>query len=265
MYETLILELTKAILKKDMNLKSDITHLIKESFRPGTELYKELKLYHALDKTKQASHSTAEKIMTEVKKSHKTIDKKSLVIEQDDLVRKMKKSLPDNVMNNFVPNYKSLATIYQIFNTRASIKTRIILENTIIDQMRTPLNESQNNKMIPIDNLVYKTFTKKFNQEYSEHLLEEQKKLLSKYVSSFTDNGLELKTYLNEEIKRLKSALSDSLLLNEISSDDDMLNKTKQIISVLESYKTKIPNKEMVRKVIKIQGLAHEMEKDATN
>ena len=36
LYETLILELTKAILKKDLELKNKITKLIKESFRYDT-------------------------------------------------------------------------------------------------------------------------------------------------------------------------------------------------------------------------------------
>ena len=265
LYETLILELTKAILKKDLAAKRGIARMIKESFSAGTELHKELKLYHALDKTEYINPNTAEKIISEVKNSHAFIDKLALSSEQASLVGKIKKNLSNEVLNNFVPNYKSLATIYQIFNSSAPIKTRVILEETVVKNMCISHDEGTTDRMVPIDNLVYKTFIKKFNQEYSTSLLKEQKLLLSSFISSFTDNGLQLKIYLNNEIKRLKSDLSDSLSCEEISSDDGMTNKTRQIISELESYKSKKPDKEMVRQVIKIQSLTHEIKEDATN
>ena len=70
-----------------------------------------------------------------------------------------------------------------------------------------------------ISNLTYKTFTNKFNESYSETLSEEQKSLLSKYILSFVDNGLELKMFLNEEIGRLKKEVSSSREIEEISSE----------------------------------------------
>ena len=69
------------------------------------------------------------------------------------------------------------------------------------------------------------------------NFLTEQKELLSKLVSSFADNGLQLKTFLNEEIFRLKSDLKKSLLIEEFVADDQMATKAKNVISILESYK----------------------------
>ena len=263
LYEALVLELTKAILKKDLELKNKITKLIKESFRYNTILYQELKLYHALSKTQNVNPRTAEKIFSEVKERRQNLDKKRLVSEQSTLVRKIKKSLSPDVMDNFVPNYKSFATIYQIFNHRVPIKTKVLLENSIIKQMSISPEEAQKQKMVPIDNLVYKTFTKKFNQEYAAELLSEQKELLSKFVSSFVDNNLQLKTYLNEEIKRLKNELNKSLMMEEFVLDKEMQTKAKDVINILESYKHKHPGKEMVQQVIKVQSLVHEIKENA--
>ena len=265
LYEMLILELTKSILKKDMDLKNKITKIIKESFGRNTMLYQDLKLYHALSKTKNVRQTTAEKIIAEVKDIRRNLDKKSLLSEQNKLSRQIKKSLSDEVMNNFIPSYKSLATIYQIFNQNAPIKTKVLLENEIIKQMSISPEEAERRKMVPIDNLVYKTFAKKFNQEYSHELLSEQKELLSKFISSFMDNSLQLKTYLNEEVARLKSELRQSLLIEEFVSDKEMLKKTKQIMAILESYKQRQPEKEMVQQVIKIQSLVHEIKHNAVN
>ena len=166
LYETLILELTKAILKRDILLKNQITKIIKESFHHNTALYAELKLYHAISKTENVRMLTAEKIITEVKRSRTSIDKKDLLSEQNKLARKIKKHLSDEVMNNFVPNYKSFATIYQIFNQNIPIKTRVLLENEVINNMSISSGAAKKEKMVPIDNLIYKTFAKKFNKEY---------------------------------------------------------------------------------------------------
>ena len=264
LYEALVIELTKAILKKDESSKTKIASLIKESFRFDTSLHQELKLYHSLTKTQNAHPRTAERILSEVLKQREIIDKKRLLSEQNKLVRKIKKMLPEDTFNNFVPNYKSLATIYQIFNQRSTIKTKVLLENQIIKGMI--LSEAKDkDQMVPIDNLVYKTFTKKFNTEYSGELLKEQKELLSKFVSSFVDNGLRLKLYLNEEISRLKKDLKKSLMMEEIISDATMTNKVQAIIESLEEFKNEEPKKEMIQKVIKVQGLIHEIKSDGVN
>ena len=167
-------------------------------------------------------------------------------------------------MSNFVPNYKLFATISQIFNHRVPINTRVLLENEVVGQM-TVRTEEEKQKMVPIDNLIFKTFAKKFNEKYSNGLLKEQKILLSKFSSSFADNGLGLKAYLNEEVARLKKELKKSLLIKEFVEDSEMGVRAKEVLSVLESYKQQKPDKEMIRQVIKIQSLAHEIKTDATN
>jgi|TARA_Y100000034_G_scaffold116403_1_gene154702 hypothetical protein len=265
LYETLVLELTKALLRGDEDSKKEITILIKESFKYGTLLHKELKLYHSITKTKNVTSLTAEKILAEVKRARSAIDKKSLLSEQNKLGRKIKKILPAETMTNFVPSYKTLATIYQVFNAEVPISTRVLLENEIVGVMAATQKEKNKQKMVPIDNLVYNTFAKKFNQEYSDELLKEQKELLAKFVSSFSDNGLQLKTYLNEEVARLKGELKKSLLIKEFVSDKSMATKAKDVLSILDSYKTKPPGKEMVQQVIKIQSLVSEIKIDAAH
>ena len=70
-----------------------------------------------------------------------------------------------------------LATISQIFQSvELDIKTRVLLENEIIGQMSISAKEAQKKKMVSIDNIVYKTFTKKFNREYSNELLDRTKR-----------------------------------------------------------------------------------------
>jgi len=260
LYETLIQELTKTVISNNKDLQDEITNLIKESFSKDSMMYRELKLYRAISHTREVNVLTAEKIVNEVKSRHKDLNKKQLVCEQNKVVRRIRKILSDDVFSNFVPNYKDLASISQIFNQRISVKSKVLLENSLVNKMAQKAKEE---KMIPIDNLVYKSFVKKFNEEYKNKLLEEQRILLNKFITSFYNKGAELNIYLNEEVGRLKNELENSLKREEFLTDEQMSENAKKVLNLLESYKNKKPNKEMVEEVIKIQGLVQEIRTDA--
>tara|TARA_Y100001973_G_C5164802_1_gene315500 strand:- start:401 stop:1222 length:822 start_codon:yes stop_codon:yes gene_type:complete len=257
LYESLIRELTKSIINKDDERKEKIISVIKEHFSEDTLLYRELKLYGALNETYRLSPNMAEKLIFEVKKEHSTIDKKKLFVEQTKLINKINKAISKSIFSNFVPNYKDLATIYQVFNTN-SVKKKVLLEQSIFGRL-THRSKNEDANMKTMDNLVYKSFVKRFNGKYSEKLLEEQKELLNKYITSFLDNGVELKVYLNEEIVRLKENVSDALSLKEIQEDSDMLMKTKEVMNILENFKKEKIDKVLINKVLKIQDLVKEI------
>jgi len=259
LYEVLIQELTKSVLSKDSEKQNKIVSLVKESFSRNTAMYHELKLYHAITHTKDVSTSTAEKILNEAKLRHSQLDKKNLISEQNKVTRKIRKFLSNEAFSNFVPNYKDLASVAQIFNNKSSVKAKVLLENELVEKMSSSKTEKP---MVPMDNIVFKSFVKRFNEEYGDKLLQEQKSLLNKFIASFNNNGVELKAYLNEEIGRLKKELKESFTKEEFQSDAQMLEGANKVLATLDSYQTIKPNKEMVEEVIKIQGLVREINSD---
>ena len=116
------------------------------------------------------------------------------------------------------------------------------------------------NELKPIDNLVYKTFSGKFNEIYSEGLLNEQKELLNRYIFSFTDNSVDIKIYLNEELARLHTALDTALLSEHVKTDETMVKSTNSVISMIEGFRVQPVNKALIESVLKIQNLVHEIE-----
>jgi len=257
LYETVVKELTKAIFKENKSLVKELTGLLVEHFKKNTILRKELNLYKSLYETRNVSEKVAEKLIFEVRISHQKLDKKKIFSEQSVLIKKMNRVISKNAFSNFVPNYKSLATIYQIFNDDTPAKSRVLLEDNVSKRLSSKkINEEE---MRPVDDIVYKTFIKKFNEEYSSKLLNEQGELLSKYISSFVDNGIELKIFLNEEVARLKKTLTGSLKMKEVQEDHGMLNKTKEVLEVLENFKKTKINKALVERILKIQNLAKEI------
>ena len=85
------------------------------------------------------------------------------------------------------------------------------------------------------------------------------KNLLQKYIVSFDDNGVQLKIFLNEELGRLKTLVKESLGQEDVSSDSNMINKTKKVLSVIENFKSKPFDKTMLIQVLKIQNLVKEI------
>lgn len=263
LYETLIVELTKAVMKNDTLTKQFIVVTLQEHFMPSTILWEDLQFYKALSEPEELDVYTAEKLLFEVKKDRATINAKNLFTEQSRLIRKINKNLSKSVYSNFVPGYRSLATISQIFNHDLTTKQRVLLEKElmkILSFSETPVQPKQE-EIVPIDSLSYKIFVNKFNEQYGSGLLEEQRTLLSNFVMSVSDNGLTLRVYLNEELHRLRSVISQSLMLSEVKSDRSMMAATQEVIELIESFKNVAEiDEKMIRRILDMQTLASEIQ-----
>ena len=259
LFEVLVRELTKSVIQKRSDYGIKISRIVKEHFGKGTLLKKELEIYKSLQGEGLQPY-VAEKLIFEAKSQYNKLDKQKVFEEQSELIKKINKELTTDVFSQFVPNYKSIATIHQIFNSSLSPKKKVLLENVVFETLTSTekLTESKESK---VDSLVIKKFVERYNRQYEAATLhEEQKKLLQKYVMSFSDNGLDLNIYLNEEVGRLKDALSRNSSVKEIAEDKEMLEKSKTILSILESFKEQAVSGDMVKKVLRVQNLVREIQ-----
>jgi len=262
-YEALIREATVATMKNDTQRKESAVRLIKKHFKLGTLLRRDLECYRSLYENQSLDRLTSEKILREVKIQKRLIDPSGLFKQQTTLIHDVNTELSPAAFNIYVPNYKTLATIAQIFSDKVSPKDQVILENAIAINMGELMAEQK--VEAPIDNVVYKTFVNKFNSKYKDELLDEQKELLSYYISSFLDNALQLKMFLNEEVSRLKVKLEEAKNVDEIKSDKEMLNKTNQVIERLNSYSKETISEEVLMTVMRTQALVKEIYNDGSN
>jgi hypothetical protein len=263
LFEALVRELTRAAIRKDANASTVCKAILKEHFSVGTVLHSELKLYRALYETYNLSRPSAEKLLKEIRESYtKMTQKKSEEIfsEQSAVIKKINEDVSTSVFSNFVPQYKNLATVYQIFNGGLPPEKRILLEEVVCDSLSGAPPSAKEKKTHQVDNLVMKNFVKKFNDRYGGSLHEEQNTLLNNYVLSFSDNGLSLKAFLHEEIGRLRNAVNGGIQKEEISNDNDMTNKANQVIDMLNSFSKKKVDSAMLENVLKVQSLVREIE-----
>jgi hypothetical protein len=110
--------------------------------------------------------------------------------------------------------------------------------------------------------LVVKTFTENFNKKYAG-LLESQRKLLEHYIVSFLDNGVDFKLFLAEQLSAIKNDIKDSLKLDEVKNDKEMVESTKKTLSIVENFDISSFGKKDLIKVLKLQNLVNEYAKDA--
>jgi len=256
LFEALIREMTKSAVKQDKKRKNKIFTVLQEYFKKGTILSRELDLYKALLESKNLNESTAMRLLYEVKKDYQKLDLKEIFNQQTKLINEINKTITKDVFVNFVPFYKDAATVYQFFHdSEVSAKSRLVLEN----QMAELLSESKTEdevKFPKIDNLAFKTFLQKYNSTYSKTLLSEQKELLSKYITSFSDNGLQFKIFLNEEVGRLRENITQKV---QNDPESELSKKLDEVLNVIDDFKGSRIDSNLVQKVLKIQNLMGEI------
>jgi len=258
LYEILIRHLTSSILEQNERKKEKVSKIIRKHFRKGSLLREELEIYKLMITEDRHGYHVAEKLIFEAKKAFSRMNKENLFVEQTGVIKAINIVLGKGAYSVFVPNYKSLATIQQIFNDQTPIKTRVLLEAKIIHSL-CDQQSVEGKKMSSVDNIVYKTFVKNFNSHYGEVLFQEQKDLLGKYINSFSDNGLELKIYLNDEVVRLKNLIEASLKKEEVPLQEEVVEKIKKVLTVIDELKQQEVDQEMVERILKIQSLVKEI------
>ena len=255
LYEALIKEYTKAIVGKDNDTQTKITNILKEFFKKNTPLSDELTIYEELLTVVGLNEQQSKRLMFEVKQDYLSLDRRLVFNEQTKLLKRIHESLSNKLFSIFLSNYRKIATVGQFLNSESlSASQRIMVENKIFDLLTS--TPSTNSGIQHIDNLTLKTFTNKFNESYKHSLMEEQKALLTHYITSFSDNGVGLKSYMNEEIGRLKIEVK---YLSEVSEYKD---KFSQILTKLDNYVKTPIDESMIKEVFYIQDLLHEVKKN---
>jgi hypothetical protein len=255
-YEVLTKELTKAILDKNAIRKLSIMGILKEHFTQGTLLAEELNLYNVLLKTRYIQPKVAERLLVETKTAHGHLDENAIFDAQSKLIAAINKGLGQDVWSNFIPNFKTLASVDSIFSSKTAVKKRVLFEQAAIDTMSTTPNSDTLETMVPIDTLTYGSFIKKYNEKYGD-LHQEQKELLNRFITSFADDGFELRLYLNEELSRLKGLLSKTA---EADLKPLISQKTAQVTDYLNEFKKRDFFDGDLKKILKTQELVRELQ-----
>ena len=257
LYECLLKELTKAIVREQHDRKETIIKMIKENFKKGSPLKEDLDVYRSVLECKKMSKEFASRFLVETKKDFENLDRRAIFNQQTKLIKQINETLSPNAFANFVSNYKDINSLGAYFSSKLKAKSRLLVESRLLGLMT---NEKQQLKeMKHIDNLTYSTFVKKFNETYSNSLRTEQRDLLTNYIVSFSDNGLGLKAFLNDEISRLKEEVYKCTKKPKISENKAFLAKTERVLKQLDGYAKTPITEAIVKEIFYIQDLVAEV------
>ena len=214
---------------------------LKKHFNKKTELLKEYKIYHTLATKKYSRDSQATMLIEELVKAHNRLNKSQLRREKFNLIKEIKQTY--NVNDFFkakITNYKIMASIFNLLeNKKASPISIVNSKVTLLEHITgkqtkpktNPVLENYNKQDKDTRLLTYKVLLEKFNDKY-KGLEENQQTLLKEYVNSVT-NSPALKSYINQEIKKVKQSLTKYSKKVEDKVVSIKLNETKSMIKPL--------------------------------
>ena len=212
LFEFLLRQITSDVLNEN---NGTAVKIVKEKFNENTELGKELALYNVLITKKFKSDTKADYFINEVMKARNDLNNSVLRRERYNLIKEIQSNYNlQKFMSSKVPNYKTYASIYTLFEYDKSLSPDQKTESffNIVEHVTTNDNSiklSETVRTLPDDEdlriLTYKTLLEKFNQKYTK-LSGAQKNLLREYINNVSNTN-SLKDTLKEIVKGLKQDL----------------------------------------------------------
>ena len=258
LYESLLREYTKAKIENDAKRLIEVKNLLVEFFSEGKILKEELKIYKAVLDTESIDKELAEKILAEAKRLYLGINQDHIFQQQSSMIAKVNRKLTPKFFSNYVPNYKNIATLQQIFGQKASIPARMLMERQVIEKMISSKEtiEQINEK---IDKYVIHSYLNAFNKKYSD-LLENQKNLLKKYMTSSEDDNTDFIVFLNEELQNIENRLNVAHNVAEVKEDKEILKKLVEVKKRFKAAREEEVDEKYLQKILKFQKLVYELE-----
>jgi hypothetical protein len=246
LFEMLVRKLTSETLSSSKTTTVDI---IKKYFGKNTELAKELYLYNSLLKEQYKSEAQALDYIRTIKSTHSKLNQSLLKRQRYNLVKEISQRFNfDDISKIHINNYKTLASIYMIFeyqetdNPKQLLECKnVILENGMIVERKQPTKdltlEAFQSQPKDVRLLTYKLMIDKFNEKYSNNLDESQKQLLNKYITNVNDTNA-LKEYVQTIIPAIKKDLAAQAKLITDKVTQIKVQKLSEMLCTVENMKT---------------------------
>ena len=261
LFELLVRRIASDILAGKDSLALEV---IKNHFKKGTELSKELKMYQALTKENFDSQYKAQEFVNIILQERVNLNEAILRRQKYNLIKSIKESF---VMEDFfkyrVSNYREMASVFKLFENTQSVSPKEYVEckNVILETITKAdvkvITESVDKDYAALPKeirmLAYKFLVDSFNSKYT-NLSESQKKVLRTYINN-VDNSENLRKFIVTEVKRLKGEFSKIKLTDIVSQI-----KLKETVNLMDNIaKSKIISESQVLSILRYHELLDEV------
>ena len=155
LFELLTRQITVDLMESDSSKAVDI---VKKYFKNGTQLGKEYELYKILTETKYSTESRAEALIDAVMGSRKKLNNSTIKREKYNLIKEIRDCYGmKDFFNTKLPNYKVLASIYNIFEGESArndygpvvqTDSKVVVMENITHQTSSDIKKSKNKSLI---------------------------------------------------------------------------------------------------------------------
>lgn len=245
---------------------SPALEVIKNHFKKGTELSKELKMYQALTKETFDSQYKAQEFVNIILQERGNLNESILRRQKYNLIKSIKESF---VMEDFfkyrVTNYREMASVYKLFEhtQSSSPKEYVECKNTILEVITKKdveivtevTNKEYASQPKEVRMLAYKFLIDSFNSKYTK-LSESQKLILRNYINN-VDNSVKLRKFVVTEVNKLKSEFSKIKINDKVTQI-----KLKETVNLIDNIiSSKVISETQVLSLLRYHELLQELRK----
>ena len=255
-HEQLVRYVASSLIAEDKRSAEKAVQLIAKHFKPGTELYKEFRLFNAMVNIPVSSRSLAERVLVESKRAAKGHSSQKLRKEKSLLIKDINLQLAESrrFYDIKIENYKLFATVQSVLNEwrgarKLDLTTRARYEEAIVEWLARETEEMQQ-ESIGTDPLVRKIMYQKFEDKYKDQLSQEQKSILECSIlgseEQFVKIIQETKQKALKQLKDFDKSCDNKLLRENIGTvrsriealpeqkSDEVIAKTLHLVHLIE-------------------------------
>ena len=254
---------SEAMVEGDVKRANRVLSLIKRHYQPGTELFKEFRLFRAIMVTSVPSDSLATSIMSEAKRASKSIDLKTLTQQKSALIKDINYNLSEsNFYSRRVSEYKTYATVQTLLsewrNESPDVSVVAKFESELHSHLvkEKTLQNLEELKTSDVNNLVVDIMRKKIEEKFGSHLNESQLALLRDYVfadekSNFLPRLAEVKAEALSALVEFEKECQNEIILSQVphvresvaalsedTADDETLSRYLTLMKITEELKS---------------------------
>jgi hypothetical protein len=265
--------ISRSLINGNEKASGQALKILRRHFKPGSELYREFRLIHALHKTTVSSEAVAASILQEAKNAARTHNYKELDRQKSLLIRDINHVINDeNFYDQQIGEYRFLATVQTLLNDwrrKDADLTRIAqYEDQVVKYLITEKTHDHDQFMVVetpgTTRLLMKVMMQKLNEKYSGVLNDNQRQLIRAYAFSTANDD-------PEAIKLKLSEIKDSLLssidsFGSIHPENEYINKKlAEAKEQLLTEKLEVVNDDTVTRFMLYTKLAAELESEETD
>jgi hypothetical protein len=227
--------------------------IIKEFFKPTTQLAKELVLYQTLLKEKYKSNDRAEALVETVLQLRNRVNGATLAKEKYNIIKEIKKNYDLKAFfETNLSDYRVYASIYNLFEgVTFTNPTKIVNARfTIVEHLTRKATQKQSDEtQLVVEEykrqdeeirlLAYKIMLDKFNEKYTK-LGSRQKLILKEYINNISstkdlrDFIVKESTFLQNKFKSITSQITNRVIKIKVQEAVNLLDRFNKVRVVKE-------------------------------